>query len=151
MTATLEVPTFACEVPETTETTLAPEEMHAKLQSQPPALVSLLQVPTKQLLMCLTATYTALLVLCSLPWGSAIQCKSSANPASPSQYSLWLLNFLTVAHSSSAQLQMTLLVLSNPRLTSTCRLLTPTLSHSSLVPHSQPLPHSPINTARPLS
>ena len=126
---------------------------NSRRASQPPTCTAL---PTRNSLLRfgkpptrLTATCTALLVLRSLPRGSAIQCKSSANPASPSQYSLWLLSFLTDAHSSSTQLQTTLPGLSNPHLTSTCQLLTPTLPHSCLVPHSQPPPHSPINTTRP--
>ena len=96
-----------------------------------------------------TATCTALPVLRSLPRGSAIQCESCASPASSSQYSLVLLNFLTDAHSSGTQLRTTPPVLYNPRLTSTCRLPTPALPHSSLPPHSQPPSYSPINTARP--
>ena len=97
----------------------------------------------------LTATCTALPVLRSLPRGSAIQCESCASPASSSQYSLLLLNFLTDAHSSGTQLRTTPPVLYNPRLTSTCRLPTPALPHSNLLPHSQPPSYSPINTARP--
>ena len=96
-----------------------------------------------------TATCTALPVLRSLPRGSAIQCESCASPASSSQYSLLLLNFLTDAHSSGTQIRTTPPVLYNPRLTSTCRLPTPALPHSSLPPHSQPPSYSPINTARP--
>ena len=130
--------------------------------------VSQLQVPTRQLPPRLTATCTALLtrnslllfdkpptrltatctalpVLRSLPRGSAIQCESCASPASSSQYSLLLLNFLTDAHSSGTQLRTTPPVLYNPRLTSTCRLPTPALPHSptsSLTANPRPTPQS---------
>lgn len=125
---------------------------NSRRASQPPAL----HPPTRNSLLLfdkpptrLTATCTALPVLRSLPRGSAIQCESCASPASSSQYSLLLLNFLTDAHSSGTQLRTTPPVLYNPRLTSTCRLPTPALPHSSLPPHSQPPSYSPINTARP--